>query len=291
MMRNRNPLRKMALISLSGLIVGVAFAQQPSISVEKVTGELPMEPFAPAWQTAPMLDVAVFPQQITQPRLEEASITKLTVQGLTDGKSIAWRLSWADDSPSQNVDVKRFSDAVAIELPLTPSASPFMGQKGGGKVQILYWKGLWQKDMDEGFQDVQDVHPNAWSDLYWLAEGKAPHKVPEDFEDPRSHQWFIAKQAGNPGAAFERSQPAQELVAEGWGSLTPQPELATSALGIWKEGRWTVVFSRPLTTDDVNDYQFKPGEKGQLAFAVWQGGADNRGGRKHWANWTAYQLP
>ena len=27
-----------------------------------------------------------------------------------------------------------------------------MGHKGGGKVQILYWKGLWQKDINEGFQ-------------------------------------------------------------------------------------------------------------------------------------------
>lgn len=291
MMKNQYPLGKISLVLLFSLTAGVAFAQLPSISITKVTGELPTDPLSATWQQAPVTDVAVLPQQITQPRLEKASVTKLTAQGLTDGKSIAWRLSWADDSPSQNVDVKRFSDAVAIELPLTPFASPFMGHKGGGKVQILYWKGLWQKDMDEGFQDVQDVHPNAWSDLYWFAEGKPPHNVPEDFKDPRSHQWFIAKQAGNPGAAFERSQPAQELVAEGWGTLTPQPESATSAQGIWKEGRWTVVFSRPLTTDDVNDYQFKPSEKGQMAFAVWQGGDDNRGGRKHWSNWTAYQLP
>ena len=290
-MRSQNPLSKTPLILLSSLIAGVAFAQQPSILVGKLTEELPTEPFTPAWQQAPALKVAVIPQQMAQPRLEETSVTELSVQGLTDGKSIAWRVSWADDSPSQNADVKRFSDAVAIEFPLTPSASPFMGHKGGGKVQIIYWKGLWQKDMDEGFQDVQDVHPNVWSDLYWFTEGKPPYRVPEDFKDARSHQWFIAKQAGNPGAAFERSQPVQELVAEGWDSLTPQPESATTAIGTWKEGRWTVVFSRLLTTDDVNDYQFKPGEKGQIAFAVWEGGANNRGGRKHWSNWTAYQLP
>jgi len=291
MMKNQNPLRKMTFILLSSLIAGVSSAQLPSISVKKMTGELPTDPLAPVWQEASALDVTVLPQQMAQPRLEKASVTKLSVQGLTNGKLIAWRVSWADDSPGQNVDVKRFSDAVAIEFPLTPSASPFMGQKGGGKVQIIYWKGLWQKDMDEGFQDVQDIHPNVWSDLYWFAEGKPPYRVPEDFKDARSHQWFIAKQAGNPSAVFERSQPVQELVAEGWGSLTPQPELATTAIGVWREGRWTVVFSRPLTTDDVNDYQFKSGEKGRVAFAVWDGGENNRGGRKHWSNWTAYQLP
>jgi hypothetical protein len=160
-----------------------------------------------------------------------------------------------------------------------------------GKVQIIYWKGLWQKDIDEGFQGVRDVHPNAYSNQYWFAEGKPPYTVPEAFKDPKSHQWFIAKQAGNPGAIFTRSQPAQELVAKGWGTITPQPESATTAKGVWKDGKWYVVFSRPLTTDDPNDYQFKAAAKGQIAFAVWQGKDGNRGARKHWSNWTAYKMP
>ncbi len=39
---------------------------------------------------------------------------------------------------------------------------------------------------------------------------------------------------------------------------------------------WTVVLSRPLMTENPNDYQFE--DKGQLAFAVWQGGDRNVGG-------------
>ena len=290
MKTNPSPWCKVNLALLLSLAASVVVAQE--ITVVKVTGDLPTDPLAAAWQEAPMAEVMVSPQQITKPRLEKASVDKLTAQALTDGQSIAWRVSWQDDAPDFNVDVGRFSDAVAIEFPLAKLVAPFMGHRGGdGQVQILYWKGLWQKDVDEGFQDVQDVHPNAWSDLYWFAEGKAPHRVPEDFKDPKSHQWFIAKQAGNPGAVFTREQPAQELVAAGWGTLTPQPESVTNAQGVWKDGRWTVVFSRPLTSDDPNDHQFQSGEKGQVAFAVWQGGDGNRGGRKHWSACTSYQMP
>jgi len=51
-----------------------------------------------------------------------------------------------------------------------------------------------------------------------------------------------------------------------------------------------VVFVRPLKTEDQNDFQFAEA-KGQMAFAVWEGSDGNVGGRKHWSNWTAYQLP
>ena len=50
-------------------------------------------------------------------------------------------------------------------------------------VEILHWKGIWQKDLDEHFQDVQDLHPNYWTDLYWFARGTFPYRVPEAFAD------------------------------------------------------------------------------------------------------------
>jgi hypothetical protein len=276
-----------AILSLLFMASG-AMAQDDAITVKKV-GALPADPTAAEWQQAPAKEVAVAPQQVTMPSLEKGSVDKLSVQGLTDGKAIALRISWSDNAADANVDVARFSDALAVQLPLTKDASPMMGHRGGGKVQILYWKGLCQKDMDEHFQDVQDVHPNYWSDLYWFAEGQFPYRVPESFNDPVSQQWFIGLQAGNPVSSQTRTQPAQELVAEGWGTLTAQPESVTTAKGVWADGKWAVVLSRPLKTEDPNDYQFE--DKGQMAFAVWQGGDGNVGGRKHWSNnWVAYQV-
>lgn len=280
--------QRLSLTLLLTLTTGGVFAQEEIIAAQ-VKGALPSDPQATEWQQATAKDIALAPQQMTMPLLEKASIDKITVQALTDAKAIAWRVSWADATPDFNVDVARFSDAVAIEFPLTKDAAAMMGHKGGGKVQIVYWKALWQKDLDEGFQDVQKVHPNYWSDLYWFTEGKFPYPIPDAFKNPVSKQWFVAYQAGNPMSIFTREQPAQELVAEGWGTLTSQAQSATTAKGTWSEGRWNVVFARPLATDDANDYQFS--DKGQIAFAVWQGGDKNVGGRKHWSNnWVSFQI-
>lgn len=248
----------------------------------------PLGAFDPMWKEAAYIEVPLIAQMMTMPKIDAASVASLRAQALTDGERVAIRVSWEDPQPDGNVDANRFTDAVAIQLPVGENPAPMMGH-AGAKVEILHWKALWQKDKDVGFQDVQDLHPNYWSDLYWFAQGKFPYPIPASFKDPTSLQWFIAQQAGNPMAVFSRSQPVEELVAEGWGTLTHQPEAASSASGAWLKSRWAVVFSRPLKTQDPLDHQF--GAKGQIAFAVWQGSAENVGGRKQWTGWNEYVLP
>jgi hypothetical protein len=247
------------------------------------------DPFAAAWDAVPAMAVPVTPQAITMPALETASVDQVHVQAVTDGRMILWRLTWLDPSPDASVDSGRFTDAVAVQFPLAPNASYMMGEKEM-TVQILHWKAVWQKDVDEHFQDVQDLHPNYWTDLYWFAQGEFPYPVPEAFADTTSHQWFPAYRAGNPMADFLRAQPVEELFAEGFGSLTPQSESATGARGAWRDGRWAVVFARPLRTEDPLDYQFSNGSRGNFAVAVWEGSAGNVGGRKHWSMWVEFQL-
>jgi len=254
------------------------------------------EPFNELWDQAPALDVPVQTQTITTPMLESPSILSVQVQGLTDGEWIAWRLQWADAGADMNVDADKFCDAVAIQFPLVDNASAYMGAKDM-HVQIIHWKALWQKDIDEHFQDVQDLHPNYWADLYWFATqvpgtsvGEARYRIPESFEDPESLAWFPAYQAGNPMADFNRIQPVQELYAEGYGSLTPQKESVSTARGAWRDGKWTVVIARPLRTDDPLDSQFQSTTKRTMSVAVWEGSAGNVGGRKHWSQWTPFSI-
>jgi hypothetical protein len=259
-------------------------------------GAVPTDPLAVTWQKAPVEEVALLPQQMAMPTLAKATIDKIKVQALNDGQTIGWRVAWDDQTADMNVDTGRFTDAVALEFPLSDKAAPMMGgfRTQGGKVQILYWKALWQKDINEGFQDVQDVYPNYWTDLYWFAEGGFPYHVLESFQNPASKQWFVGYQAGNPVSVFSRLQPVEELVAEGWGTLThrhsKQEESATSGKGVWDGKQWSVVFLRPLKTEDVTDHQFAVDKPGQVAFAVWQGSEENVGGRKHWSNWVSYHL-
>ena len=260
------------------------------IPVTRIDGGLPLEdPQAAVWSATPAVSVAVQVQNETMPMLDQATVSSVDVQALTDGRQIAWRVSWADPTADYFLDTDRFCDAVAIQFPLIANATYKMGDRDF-PVQIMQWKAIWQKDIDEGFQDVQDLHPNYWADLYWFAEGKFPFRVPEAFQRTESRDYFVAYRAGNPMADLDRQQPIQELIAEGFGTLTNQPQQAAVGGGVWRDGRWSVVFGRPLTTTDGSDYQFEPGKRDVVAFAVWNGGAENVSGRKQYSQWVVFQV-
>lgn len=248
-----------------------------------------LDPLSAVWDDTPAAELKLQKQTIAMPMLEQTTVDNVRVQALTDGRLIAWRLEWKDPTHDANVDSGRFSDAVALQFPLEPLAPHTMGDHRH-PVSILHWKALWQKDVDEHFQDVQDLHPNYWADLYWFAGGTAPQRVPDDFGDPRSHTWFVAYQAGNPMADFERKLPVEELAAIGFGTLTPQAESLTTGRGVWSDGSWHVVFVRPAQTSDAMDYQFWAGDRGSIGVAVWDGAGGNVGGRKHWTNWTDFTV-
>ena len=245
--------------------------------------------YDPAWDRVPAVDLPLQPQAIAMPTLDTPTIPSVTVQSLHDSTHIAFRLSWPAAQPSANVDVDRFTDAVAVQFAPDPT-TPFMMGAAGKPVRILHWKALWQKDLDEGFQDVQKLHPNFWVDSYWFAEGKFPFPMTDSFKDPVSQQWLIAHSAGNPMANYQRKQPVEELVAEGFGSATHLANSSASARGSWKNGRWTVVIDRPYTPNDPLSSSVQPGQTGVIAFAVWDGSAANVGGRKHYCTWVPLKV-
>lgn len=249
---------------------------------QPIAGE---DPYAAFWKEIPFVEVPLLAQQAAMPGLAQGTIAAVKVQAAHDGKLLAVRCEWQDASVNGFVDSGRFPDAVALELPLKEGAPPMMGSKEA-PVQLMHWKAIWQKDVDVGYQDVQDIHPNFWSDLYWFAEPGHPHPIGTAFKNPESLRWLVAMAAGNPLAVLQKSTAAEEAIASGWGTLTHQPNSATKARGLWAAGRWAVVFTRPLKTDDAADAQLTPGNSTQIAFAVWDGGKGQVGGRKHWASWV-----
>lgn len=267
----------------------VLVTKADALAVAKVKMLPAQNPFDEAWKQAPYVAVPLLPQQIAMPMLPEPTIPAVNAQALHDGKTIAFRVQWDDATPDGNVETGRFSDAVAVQFPIDVGAAPMMGNQGA-RVQILYWKALWQKDIDAGFQDVQALYPNFWNDVYWFGDGKHPFPADAAFKNPAAMQWFVALSAGNPVSAISRTQPVQELFAAGWGSLTAQEKSDSAARGVWVNNTWTIIFTRPLTTADALDHQFKPGTPSQAAFAVWQGSTGNAGGRKHWSNWIPYEI-
>lgn len=272
-------------ISLRGGIAVMGVIDEPDL----------LSPDAPSWERAIATPIRLGPQNMAMPALEQPTISQVMIHALATPTRLAIRVTWEDPQVDGNVDAARFSDAAALQFPLAADASIMMGAPQV-PVQILLWKAVWQKDVDEHFQDVQDLHPNYWADQYWFAKPAAtqpasaatPYRVPESFQDPRSHAWFPAKQADNPNAQWQRTQPVEELSAEGFGTLSTQRDSATQGRGVWQNGRWSVTFIRPLRTGDAFDAQIHG--TGQLAVAVWEGSSGNVGGRKHHTQWTPFEI-
>ena len=263
----------------------------PEIKVSKVSkAPATDDPLDPFWEKIAVADVAMLPQQVAPPVLAAGSITNMRVQAVRDDQRYVWRLSWDKPEIADQSDVGKFSDAVALQFPLSDSAPYTMG---GPKmpVRMLYWKATWQKDEDEGFQDWALTHPNSDADFYWFATGEKPFTMQKSFNDPKAKQYMIAASAGNPMANFNRKNPVEELTAHGFGSATHLNETPSHGRGAWSDGKWYVVLDRPIETTDPLIARFNENPDQQLiAFAVWDGTAGDRGGRKNITNWTPMRI-
>jgi hypothetical protein len=92
-----------------------------------------------------------------------------------------------------------------------------------------------------------------------------------------------AQAVGNPVAARPEGPPVQRLLAEGYGTLSPDPEARADGGGVWREGTWTVVVAVPL--DESSAEALRPGAQTQLAVAIWDGDAGQVGSRKMRTVW------
>lgn len=263
----------------------------PGISVAKVAAAPAIDnPLDPAWEKFAAVELDLTPQQVKPPVLETGTIAKLRVQAVRDEARYVWRMSWDKAEKADQSDVGRFSDAVAVQFPMVDGAPYTMGGPGL-PVRMLYWKALWQADVDQGFQGLTAMHPNADVDLYWFAEGEEAHAATGSIDNPRARQWMIAAQSGNPMADDQRKNPVEELTAHGFGSGTHVGDTPSRGRGVWSEGRWFVVIDRPIRPDDPLIKRFVDNPDKQLiAFAVWDGAAGNRGGKKHITNWLPMRI-
>ena len=87
----------------------------------------------------------------------------------------------------------------------------------------------------------------------------------------------------------EPALPARAALLDGRGpEARPEPrqEHALLASGAWREGRWRVLFKRPLTTADARDLTIAPGRFIPIAFANWDGTNGEQGGRHTLTTWN-----
>lgn len=263
--------------------------QPPGIlNAALVQGDLPLaDPDSKLWRKGDDQRVPLLAQKIALPWLAQPTIKDFTVRALYNGKQLGFLLEWTDDRVHELENIVNFRDAVAAMLPLNPAGDlppVFMGMQGR-PVYILQWKASWQKDQDQGFQDTEKSFPNMYNDVY------PGHPTLEQLglKGDVVKQFYPGLYANNPLSRQTRASPVEELLAEGFSTLTSLPEQRAMGRGVYAKGRWKVAMGVPA--EGANLPALKAGQSSPAAFAIWDGGKQQRGGRKHYANWIQLNLP
>ncbi|MDA0365460.1 MAG: ethylbenzene dehydrogenase-related protein [Chloroflexi bacterium] len=247
------------LVPVSAQTLTLEAARAP----EGISAEAPWDRL---WELAPRQEVPLSSQQIALP-FGGGSVTALTARALQDGTRLYLLLEWADAEADDAVNgVAEFSDAAAVQFPsIAGSEPPFTMGAPGQPVNIWQWKAVWQADLAGGFTTSQDRYPNTLVDGYLNGD------------DPL---YKTALAAGNPLAQRDHDSPIENLLSEGFGTLTHAALQDVAGAGEWRDGRWRALFVRALEPADGDYASFAVGTSTSVAFAVWEGAADDRNGQK-----------
>jgi len=216
----------------------------------------------------------------------------LTVQAVHDGKSICLRLSWEDtNANTEAVRSEDFEDAVAVELFRGPQ-EPFFGMGATGlPIDVWFW------DADRQFATkIEEINPDIVVDVDPFTTGAVASAEYDRDGTKTAAQPLLSLTAaavGNPIVPTEDGPTTSSLEAAGPGSVTfrPRTNQSVEAHGQWSDGRWTVVMRRPLQVGDPSGgVPLSPGDKASIAFAVWDGAAKDRDGKKLVTIWQDLEL-
>jgi mono/diheme cytochrome c family protein len=250
---------------------------------------LPDHPDAGTWRLAPPVNLHLMPLWWRSDRPEE-----LTVRVLHDGRSIALLLVWADATHDHTaIRPQDFRDAVAVQFARSPDPPFFAMGARGAPVNIWMWKSERQADLEPAFQDLEKVYPNLGIDSY-------PNLKAAPVEQPTRHALTLGSDptfvtgwgAGNIVSDPLRPSPAEDLVAHGFGTLKARPrgDQAVDARGVYTTGTYRVMFRRDLAGRGEGAVALAPGTTVPVGFAVWNGSAGDRDGKKSVTIWQDLAL-
>jgi hypothetical protein len=277
------PIRKLVglpLAGLAGAILAVSGAAA-DLSAPRVDARGPfLDPMAELWDETPATIVPLFAQMMAQPHHPDPAVEEVEVRVVHNGTWIGVRLEWADDTQDILFTTDTFGDQAAIQFPveLEPLPMPMMGDAENA-VNILQWRAAFQRDLEVGDLDVLDLYPNAWIDVY-------PHQI-LGVVDQRAYTGALG--VDNPVARPDES-PVLDMVAKGFGSTTVKGMQHGNGYGVWEDGRWHVVITRPLERTGPWDPDLRPGEATEIAVAIWEGSNGEVGSRKAWSSWVTVEL-
>ncbi len=225
-------------------------------------GDVPNAPNDSSWEEAEPIEIALSGQVIAKPRWQNPSIDSITVRALYNKENIAFLLEWDDRRKDSSHQVgEDFSDS-------------------DEEMKYTYVK-IGSERPKEAMRDAVAI--------------QFPVKIPEGLEKP----YFLR---GHPGKSVnlltwkadwqddpKQGTSVEEVNASGYKKPpVPQPTESQQAKGngIWEEGRWKVVITRALTTEDKGkDIQFELGRLIPIAFNAWDGSNGERGLKMSISSW------
>jgi cytochrome c oxidase cbb3-type subunit 2 len=254
--------------------------------VAKRVDRLPDHPDDSAWRSTPAVELHLMPLWWRDARPEVVS-----VQALHNGNDIAVQLIWADSTYDHTaVRPQDFRDAAALEFALTPDP-PFFGMGEGvhgATVNIWMWKGERQADLEPAFQEIDKVYPNIGIDSYPNLQ-RSPLEQPTrnaltlDSDPTFVTGWGAKNIVSDP----TRKSPAEDLYAAGFGTLRARPmtDQLVNAAGVYSIGSYRVLLRRSLQARGENSVALRPGTTWPVSFAIWDGSAGDRDGKKSVTIW------
>lgn len=241
--------------------------------------QIPYHPDSAEWRGAQTAEVVTMPLwwRDEYPRL-------VTVRAMHDGKDVVIQLTWPDATHDHTaIRPQDFRDAAAVQLTAAKSP-PFIGMgEPDNPVNIWMWKSERQADLQTAFQDIEAVYPNIGTDSY-------PNLTNSPLEQPTRHALTLESDpvfvtgwgAGNIVSDPTYRRSAESLEANGFGSLRVRPlvDQNVGAEGVYESSSYSVTFKRPLVPKGSDKLALKPGTTYSIAFAVWDGAAGDRDGKK-----------
>ncbi len=241
---------------------------------KKVDGDVKVDPDDPIW-----VDVSSQNVQLIALNARKQQINRIKFQSIINEKKIFVRVEWDDPTPNKSSSRHQdFKDAVALEFALGDVLlhthghnEPFFGMGNRAKpVNIWQWRADWQQEI-ETKKELEYATKGMDMDVMIFGGEVNPVESLNPF----------------------REVPIEELNAEGFGTLTPQPKTKQNITGkgVWKNGKWSVVFERPIKSLNKWDVKLSQKQPILIAFAVWDGAHQDRNGRKMVSMWQRLNLP
>ncbi len=237
--------------------------------------ELSTEVDSPLWKDVKGTELVMRPLSARR-----GAVETVHVASVHNEEQVAVRVSWSDPThdafSTKRQDV--FRDGVAVQFALGSVTlhthghnEPFFGMGNRSKpVNIWHWKA--------GLEETLEAE----SDLEYSTGGVDM--------DALIFGGIMSNPVARLNATSENA--VEELNAEGFGTITPQPpeNQNVEGYGEWKDGRWTVVFLRDRPKTGKWDIDLTKPEAALVAFAVWDGNLEDRNGRKVVSVWQRFNF-